>query len=95
MQIHIFDVVSLKKDLRSCVNLAYSEIRAAREAECKNSWSPSSCVRQKALQATQNLFPQQAGRCISEAYQQAIQDLRPFENNDSSGVDGGSHASER
>ena len=76
--IHVYDVKSLQMDLRKCVNLAYSEIRAAREAECHDSWMQSHCVKQKALQATSNLFPQQAGFCISQAYSQAMNDLRPF-----------------
>lgn len=78
--VHVHDVKALKMDLRKCVNLAYSEIRAAREAECRDSWMQPYCVKQKALQATQNLFPQEAGNCISQAYEKAMQDMRPFQN---------------
>ena len=34
--VHIYDVHSKKMDLRDCRQLAYSEVRAAREAECRN-----------------------------------------------------------
>jgi hypothetical protein len=87
--IHIYDVVQLKLDLRTCVNLAYSEIRAAREAECLHSWFPQKCIQKKAMTATYNLFPQEAGLCISQAYNSAMLDRRPFgsktttSNNDS------------
>eukprot|EP00547_Thalassionema_nitzschioides_P010021 CAMPEP_0194224290 /NCGR_PEP_ID=MMETSP0156-20130528/37082_1 /TAXON_ID=33649 /ORGANISM="Thalassionema nitzschioides, Strain L26-B" /LENGTH=173 /DNA_ID=CAMNT_0038955763 /DNA_START=203 /DNA_END=721 /DNA_ORIENTATION=- len=35
---HVYDVRVNKLDLRTCENLAYSEVRAAREAECQKSW---------------------------------------------------------
>jgi Peptidase M76 family len=76
--IHVYDVIQLKLDLRSCVNLAYSEIRAARDAECHDSWFPQSCIQKKAMTATLNLFPQQGGSCISQVYNEAMADRRPF-----------------
>lgn len=76
--IHVYDVIQLKLDLRTCVNLAYSEIRAARDAECHDSWFPQQCIQKKAMTATLNLFPQQAGSCISQAYNEAMADRRPF-----------------
>jgi Peptidase M76 family len=33
--VHVYDVRKLQLDLRDCENLAYSEVRAAREAECQ------------------------------------------------------------
>jgi hypothetical protein len=92
---HVYDVKKLNLDLRDCVNLAYSEIRAAREAECHDSWMQPYCVKQKALQATSNLFPQQAGSCISQAYQKAINDLRPFQEKESNGAGSSNCHSER
>jgi hypothetical protein len=85
--IHVFDVKQLKLDLRDCVNLAYSEIRAAKFAECHESysWTQPLCVRLKAMQATHNLFPKQAESCVSQAYPKAMQDLRPFHDKKSAG----------
>lgn len=34
--IHVYDVRQLQLDLRQCESLAYSEVRAARDAECRN-----------------------------------------------------------
>jgi hypothetical protein len=34
--VHIYDVHVRQMDLRDCKQLAYSEVRAAREAECGN-----------------------------------------------------------
>jgi hypothetical protein len=40
--VHVYDVRQLKLDLRDCENLAYSEVRAAREAECASLVRPKS-----------------------------------------------------
>lgn len=93
--VHVYDVKKLQLDLRECVNLAYSEVRAAREAECRDSWMQPYCVKQKALQATSNLFPQQAASCVSQAYQQAMQDMRPFQETKNNNVDSSGSSSER
>ena len=102
--VHIFDVRHLQLDLRDCETLAYSEVRAAREAECRlptkhhnnnnNKWSywldPESwasvqqrqtewCVQERALCATQNLFPvRQAKACVQRVWKTALADERPF-----------------
>jgi hypothetical protein len=117
-------------DLRDCENLAYSEVRAARIAECRttknndkggggrgqhiggdggeasagigfgglrswylpsyysssnNSNHPTSgmhqqrsCVRQKAVTATLNLFPGQARSCLNAVFDAAMADHRPI-----------------
>jgi hypothetical protein len=80
--IHVYDVRKLQLDLRSCENLAYSEVRAAKQAECYGGWFTSSqCVSQKAFTATQNLFPVQASRqCVQNVLQAALRDDRPFGN---------------
>lgn len=75
---HVYDVRMLQLDLRDCENLAYSEVRAARQAECANSWMPQSCIRQKALTATHNLFPDHARQCVQRVLEQAMKDTRPF-----------------
>jgi hypothetical protein len=95
--IHVFDVKQLKLDLRDCVNLAYSEIRAAKFAECHESysWTQPLCVRLKAMQATHNLFPKQAESCVSQAYPKAMQDLRPFHDKTSAGSSSSHGHSER
>jgi hypothetical protein len=49
--IHMQDVRLLGMELRSCTEFAYSEIRAACEAECYN------CIQKRATVATNNLFP--------------------------------------
>ena len=82
--VHVYDVKRLRLDLRDCVNLAYSEVRAAREAECHASWMQPYCARQKALTATQNLFPSDAERCISKVFDKAFADTRPFASSDES-----------
>jgi hypothetical protein len=83
--IHLFDVQTLRLDLQDCENLAYSEVRAAKAAECRDSWKQLQpyCVKQKAISATNNLFPQEGRECIRRVFRHAFADNRPFvtENN--------------
>jgi hypothetical protein len=79
--IHIYDVKIQKLDLRQCDNLAYSEVRAAREGECRYAWlSPSFCIHKCATIATQNLFPtgDQASACVSRVWERAMADHQPL-----------------
>ena len=78
--IHVFDVRVQKLDLRSCETLAYSEVRAAREAECQNAWLANRyCIPQKALTATSNLFPpHQAKACVAKVFEKAMANPLPF-----------------
>jgi hypothetical protein len=80
--VHLYDVQTLKLDLQECENLAYSEVRAAKAAECRDSWHPhlqSYCVRQKAICATNNLFPVEGRSCIQRVFEHAFADNRPFQ----------------
>jgi hypothetical protein len=59
-------------------------VRAARAAECADAYSllVKPCVRHKAWQATQNLFPaEQARQCLSKVLDRAMADTRPFGKN--------------
>lgn len=108
--VHVYDIRRLQLDLQQCDQLAYSEIRAAREAECYSTrtmmgqpqlqqhtalptagWFRSSatarpnhsqqesCVHQKALAATRNMFgTQQSKVCIERVMESAMKDRRPF-----------------
>lgn len=80
---HIYDVRQLRLDLQTCQGLAYSEIRAAKNAECANKRGKGrqyhQCVRQTATGATGNLFPlEEARKCIRGVWEHAIRDDRPF-----------------
>lgn len=80
--VHLYDVQTLQLDLQRCENLAYSEVRAAKAAECRDSWHPhlqSYCVRQKAICATNNLFPIEGRSCIQKVFDHAFADNRPFQ----------------
>jgi hypothetical protein len=94
--VHVYDVRQLQLNLRDCENLAYSEVRAAREAECLGAWSQSSCTRVTAQRATQNLFPWGARQCIRKVFDRAYEDTRPFLNQtDADGMSPRQEASER
>jgi len=109
--VHLYDVQTLQLDLSDCETVAYSEVRAAREAECYRSVrdakaeyeaasaSASSglqavttqisetlqtrvykpyCVRNIALGATQNMFPNEGKACLNKVWDTAYGDHRPF-----------------
>jgi hypothetical protein len=79
--VHLYDVQTLQLDLQQCENLAYSEVRAAKAAECRDSWKQlqSYCVKQKAICATNNLFPSEGRKCIQTVFDKAFADNRPFQ----------------
>jgi len=79
--IHIYDVHSRKMDLRDCKQLAHSEVRAAREAECSNSFAQFTaniCVKDKATVATRNMFPDEGKKCVCDVFTEAMNDMAPF-----------------
>ena len=107
--LHAYDVSKLRLEFRDCESAAYSEVRAAREAECyvatntnTSSTSTSSsasnkarrfllqspkfltdfCIKQKAIAATQNVFPTQGRTCVTKVMNAAMADPRPFSSAD-------------
>ena len=81
--IHVFDHRTRRCDLETCHGLAYSEVRAAREAECNRyfpfKWLKSECVRHNAVRSTANLYPHDAAKCVDAVFDTAILDLAPFD----------------
>ena len=79
--VHVYDIRVHQLDLRSCENLAYSEVRAARDAECKDAWLAGRyCVPNKAYMATANLFPpKEAKACMARVFDDAMADTAPLQ----------------
>jgi hypothetical protein len=65
---------------RDCVQLAYSEVRAAREAECFSStrFFKAVCVKDRATIATKNMFPSKGQECVRQVFEDAMKDHTPF-----------------
>ncbi|KAL7497009.1 hypothetical protein ACHAWT_005130 [Skeletonema menzelii] len=79
--IHVYDIKKKKMDLTNCKQLAYSEIRAAREAECGNSltaYTQKICSKDKATVATKNMFPDEGRGCVCSVFDEAVNDHTPF-----------------
>jgi hypothetical protein len=79
--IHTYDIKERKLDLTKCNQLAYSEVRAAREAECSNSltaFTGRMCSKDKATVATKNMFPDTARKCVCDVFEEAMNDHSPF-----------------
>ena len=78
---HVYDVFIRNMDLRQCHSLAYSEVRAARDAECHNSlttFTRNICSKDKASVATKNMFPEEGRRCVCDVFDDAITDMAPL-----------------
>ena len=69
-------------DLRTCHALAYSEVRAARDAECHGSlttFTRNICAKDKATVATKNMFPMEGRGCVCHVFEEAIRDVAPLD----------------
>lgn len=82
--IHAYDYSRNRCDFSKCTGLAYSEIRAVREAECRGGYYPFKfmrdiCVRENAIKSTANLFSKaEATICVDAVFSEAMKDLEPI-----------------
>lgn len=76
--IHIYDLRRRHMDFSDCHQLAYTEVRAAREGECRAAWWPASCVKERALTSTNIMFGEAGRACIRAVFDTAMQDTMPF-----------------
>jgi len=75
---HIYDVRHLKLNLLDCHSLAYSEIRAAREAECSPQPSSNSNSSNWIFGTTQSPYEQQQ-QCVQQKAVTATRNLFPHQ----------------
>ncbi|CAM9590821.1 unnamed protein product [Hapterophycus canaliculatus] len=82
--VHAYDYLVAGLELLDCRSLAYSEVRAARAAECSKasrsfvcSYFKKSCVRSTAARSTEGLFPGQGQGCVDAVFDTAYQDQGP------------------
>jgi len=83
--VHYYDYYNNSQtDFSSCEGLAYSEVRAAREAECKGyylypfeNWAKKKCVSYYASRSTCNMFPKNGSSCVDKVIDKAMKDLSP------------------
>jgi len=83
----IITITIIRVDFSSCEGLAYSEVRAAREAECKGyniypfeDWVKKKCVSFYASKSTCNMFPNIGSSCVHKVIDEAMKDLSPNNN---------------
>jgi hypothetical protein len=76
---HAFDYLAQNCNFSTCEGLAYSEVRAARNAECASSmWLTKKwCTKDYAIKSTANLFPDSARYCVNRVIDVAYEDERP------------------
>jgi hypothetical protein len=81
--VHAYDYSKNRCEFSSCLGLAFSEVRAAREAECHAGFFPfefmrRKCIRDHAIRSTANLFPNSAAiLCVDTVLTEAIKDIEP------------------
>ena len=83
----IITTIIIRVDFSSCEGLAYTEVRAAREAECKGyyiypfeNWAKKKCVSFYASRSTCNIFPDKGSSCVNKIIDEAMKDLSPNSN---------------
>lgn len=90
--VHAVDYCTRGIDLEVCEELACSEVRAAREAECSQdtylkafpmpevarSYLHKRCTQIHSIQATSAMFPMDAERCVKKAFDRCFHDHVPF-----------------
>jgi hypothetical protein len=81
--IHAYDLENMKSQFLTCDGLAYSELRAAREADCNQhfpfKWMKDNCIRQHASKCTEIMYPGKGSECVQRAFDSAMMDLKPFD----------------
>lgn len=82
--VHAYDYSKNRCDFSTCTGLAFSEVRAAREAECSNSYYPFQfmrdiCIRDTAIRSTSSRFSKSEAKvCVDSVFSKAMRDLEPF-----------------
>ena len=86
--VHAYDFTNNRCDFNTCEGVAYSEIRAARNAECSGyypfEWLRNSCIKATATNATGNIFPRAASKCVKSVFKAAVVDISPYPPKDTS-----------
>lgn len=79
--IHAYDMDHSGVDFNSCHGIAYSEVRAARGAECAGQypfeWAKEKCIKTKAMNSTKIFHPLQYEECVEKVFREAMADERP------------------
>jgi hypothetical protein len=75
---HAYDYANNRCDFSTCEGLAYTEIRAARDAECLNkmSWLKNYCIKSCATASAGNMF-RDADKCVQAMFDKALADVSP------------------
>lgn len=80
--VHAYDYDHKRSDFSTCEGLAFSEVRAAREAECNANfpiqWLRDNCIYHHAGRSTANLYPSAGYECVRKIFTEAMEDTSPF-----------------
>ena len=79
--VHAYDLSLKRCNFSSCDGLAYTEVRAAREAECNRyfpvAWLKNYCIKDAATRSTSNLFGRDSYKCVDRVFDTALADEQP------------------
>jgi hypothetical protein len=80
--IHAYDFAKGKCDFSTCEGLAYSEIRAAREADCSDKWFKNLCIKRNSKSCVTNFYSKKkASKCVNSVFKKAMLDQSPVVEN--------------
>mmetsp|Transcript_1049 Transcript_1049/g.2210 ORF Transcript_1049/g.2210 Transcript_1049/m.2210 type:complete len:174 (-) Transcript_1049:24-545(-) len=86
--VHAYDYSLGRCDFSTGKGLAYSEVRAAREAECSgwflHDYFRVSCIKDQATRSTEKIFSSGAEGFVNEVFDSAMRDLEPYAPSSSS-----------
>lgn len=86
--VHAYDFSNKRCNFYSCDGLAYTEVRAAREAECNRpfpvTWLRDYCIKDMATRSTKNIYGKDSHKCVERVFDSARADEEPVK-----GVEGG------
>lgn len=84
--VHAYDYSSGNVDFTSCEGLAYTELRAAKAAECSGffpfRWMREDCIKQCAKKSTQCFFPMMGGSCVEKMFDIVMKEKDILEHHD-------------
>jgi hypothetical protein len=80
--VHAYDYSNQRCNFNTCDGLAYSEVRAAREAECNRyfptQWLKDYCIKDAATRSTKNLYGKDSYKCVDRVFDVANNDIEPI-----------------
>ena len=88
--VHAYDYSLQRCDFTTIKGLAYSEVRAAKVAECGgwflHDYFRISCIKDHAIRSTEKIFPVGAKDAVDDVFDSAMRDMEPYASSATSSI---------